>query len=65
MVLGWFELPDEDQPPQEIWLDDEKLAAHFEKVRDRYRSASGNSGMESVPQADLPQNELTASFKRK
>lgn len=63
-MLGWFELPEEDQPPQWIWLDDEKISAHFAGVRERYGSKSG-AGMESVPQSESEPNELTASLRRR
>lgn len=55
-------MPDSDQPPERIWLDDEALAAHFEATRERYRQ--GATGMESVPQAsELEQNELTKGLR--
>jgi hypothetical protein len=60
-VLSYFELPDEDRPAEEIWLDDEALAAHWDAVNERHRSSSG---VEAVPQADMQQNELTADFRR-
>ncbi len=66
-MLGWYELPDDDRPPERIWLDDTALTAHFEAVSDRYRSGSTSSGgnWESVPDSDHAQNELTAQFRSK
>jgi hypothetical protein len=65
-VLGWFELPDDDRPPERIWLDDKALSDHFEAVSERYRSPSGGgrSDWESIPGSDFAQNELTAQFRR-
>jgi hypothetical protein len=64
-VLAWHELPEEDIPPQHLWLDDEAINEHFEKVRDRRASGSGPADLESVPQPDLEQNELTAQYRKK
>lgn len=61
-VLGFFELPDEQQPPERIWLDDKALSEHFKQVRSSQKSGGGNSGMEQVP--DLSQNELTKDLSR-
>lgn len=54
-----MELPEDDQPPQSAWLDDEALVEHFRRVRDRYKS--GGSGSEVVPELD--QNELTKGWR--
>lgn len=63
--MSWFELPEDDQPPEEIWLDDEELAGHFETVRMRYRMESGAGGVEPIDDpGDLESNELTAALKR-
>lgn len=52
-----MELPDEDQPPEHIWLNSEEVSAHFKAVMQRHKSGGG--GAEEVPQAPLEQNELT------
>ncbi len=62
MVLSWFELLDEDRPPERIWLDDEALEEHFERVDERRKS--GSRGTEEVPDAELTRNELTADFRK-
>lgn len=62
MVLGFFELLDEDRPPERIWLDDEALNAHWDSVH--ARREAGSRGAEAVPAAPLDQNELTKDFKR-
>lgn len=57
-----MELPDEDRPPEGIWLDSEAVSEHFEGVRQRYSSGKGGSGgQEPVPQLD--QNELTRDLR--
>lgn len=63
-VLSWFELPDEDRPPERIWLDDEALNQHFGAIQERYRSGSGGEDWESIPDAEFEQNEVTAGFRR-
>jgi hypothetical protein len=46
-----MEMPTDDQPPEEIWLDDEAISDHFDRLREKY--ASGNSeGWQSVPASD-------------
>ena len=60
-MLSWYELPEDDRPPERIWLDDEALQSHFDGV-DQKRKA-GSRGTEVVPQ-DLDQNELTAQLRR-
>jgi hypothetical protein len=64
-VLGWYELPDDDRPPERIWLDDKALTAHFEAVSERYRhpGSSGGSDWETIPGQDFAQNELTAQYR--
>ncbi len=63
-IMGYFELTEDERPPERIWLDDEALASHWEHVDQRRKRPSG-SGSEAVPQvANLEQNELTAGFKR-
>jgi hypothetical protein len=62
-VLGWFELSEEDRPPKNIWLDDEGLEEHFERVNNRYRDKSGSTSVETVPDID-EQNEVTRGLKK-
>lgn len=56
MVLSWFELSEEDQPDESIWLDPEALAGHFENVKMR-RSAGSGDGFEPVEAAPMWENE--------
>lgn len=60
MILSFNELPKSDRPSREIWCDDEALAAHFERVSDRYASGSSDYSSE-----DLEQNEYTRDLKKK
>lgn len=53
---------DEDQPPEEMWLDQEALEDHFRRLKEKYSSNSGGQPMEQV---DLDQNELTRDLKRR
>jgi hypothetical protein len=64
-VLSWLELPDEDQPREAIWLNDEALDEHFAKVKERYASKAGG-GMEDVPAAgaQMQDNEITRAFMK-
>lgn len=67
MVLSFGEVPDDEQPPERIWLDDEALVSHWERVEEARAARYGgkSSGTEPVPQAaPMQQNELTAGFKR-
>jgi hypothetical protein len=52
-VLGWWELPEEDQPPEQYWGDDDALKEWFEAVKQRRKDrANGDSSepLEEVPQ---------------
>lgn len=58
-VLGWYELPDTDRPPERIWLDDAALNDHFHSVQERYRGDGGDSQWQAIPDQELEQNEFT------
>jgi hypothetical protein len=61
-VLSWFELPEDDQPPEHIWSDAEAVNDHFTMVRERHK----NPGLESIPEGgEMMQNALTADLKRR
>lgn len=61
-VLAWLEMAEEDQPPESIWLNDEELNEHFERVKRRYQDKA--SGMETVPEADMQDNEFVQRLMR-
>lgn len=57
-----MELPASDQPPEEIWLDQDALNEHFERVHARYGGDDdGGHDAEVVP---MTQNELTRDLRR-
>ena len=58
-----MELPDEDRPPEQIWLDNDALNDHFDSVRARYRSGSSD-GMEPIEDMDLVSNEYTRDLRK-
>jgi hypothetical protein len=64
-ILSWMEMTEEDQPPEEIWLNSEAISEHFDHVRQRYRDKSGG-GMESVPEAgtEMQDNEFVKSLMK-
>jgi len=39
-----MEMRTEDRPPEEIWLDQEKLGMYFEELREKWKSGSSSSG---------------------
>jgi hypothetical protein len=56
-----MEMQEKDQPPEAIWLNDELLTEHFERVRNSYSLPAGS---EPVPPAGgLDQNELTKGLR--
>ena len=60
-VLGWYELPADDQPDESIWLNNEALDDHFRRVKERYKSGSGMESIEDVPES---QNEFTRDLRK-
>lgn len=52
------------RPPEEIWLDDEALADHFDAVKSRLSQGNG-SGSGDAEWEDPPvQNELTRGLRK-
>lgn len=66
-MLSYFELPDDERPPEHLWLDDEALSSHWENVEQKREQKWGSGSSEAVPEANGPleQNELTAGFKKR
>jgi hypothetical protein len=57
-----MEMRDEDQPPEQIWLNPEALDAHFDWVKDKYRSKA--EGVETVGDpGSWDQNEATKGMR--
>lgn len=60
MVLGFFELPDEEQPDATIWGHPQRLEEWFEAIKQRRET-----GMEPISydeEPDMTRNELTAQL---
>lgn len=58
-----MELPDKDQPSEDIWLDPEAINAHFDTVKQRYEDESGGgSGKEPIETG--PMFELDPEISR-
>lgn len=58
MVLGFWEIEEKEQPPPEMWGNDEKLTQWFKDVqvvREANRPGGAKPDLEEVP---LMQNEL-------
>ena len=54
-------MSDKDQPPEQIWLNEEALTDHFARVRERYGSPSEDTGDSDE---SLQQNDLTKELRR-
>lgn len=54
-VLGWLELPEDDAPAEDLWLDQEAITKHFQDVKDRYREKreQRSGGWEEVEERPL------------
>jgi hypothetical protein len=57
-------MTDDMRPPQEIWLDDEAIADHFDSVKARLSSGSGNAGSSEDWEEVPVQNELTRGLRK-
>jgi len=54
---------EEDQPAEHLWLDDDAIREHFERVKERW--AAGASGMEPIEDpGSMEQNETTKHLRR-
>lgn len=54
--ISFDELPDDERPPRRIWLDDDALQAHFQRVR-RDRDAKYGVGDKAGPIDDPVSNQ--------
>lgn len=62
-VLGFFELPDDERPPQGIWADPEAVGEFFERVAARRQArASGMEVVDDDAAAPLLTNEVTRGW---
>lgn len=63
-VLGWLELEEDERPPERIWLDNQALADHFERLNEKRKSkASGMEPIEVDDSAPMLQNEITKNWR--
>lgn len=56
-------MSEEHQPPEEIWLDDEALADHFDNVKRNLSRSSSGDDWEPIGDAGT-QNELTRDLRK-
>jgi len=61
VVLGYFELPDDDQPDEKIWGHAERLEEWFEAIKQRREQGLTSIDDDEVP-SDMTSNELTAEL---
>lgn len=59
MILGWWELPEEDQPPANIWGLNDDIDNWFGMVKARREEKYGGSseGGETARDVDMTSNE--------
>ena len=66
-VLGMLELPEEDQPPMEIWHHQERLNEWFAAMKQRREDRMKGVEMEPIDDNDddptMTGNSLTEQFK--
>lgn len=49
IFLGFEEMAVEDRPPRKIWMDDEKLVSHFERLREKRKTEAEGNTVSSEP----------------
>lgn len=59
-VLGYFEISEDEQPPEEMWGNDDQLVSWFEEVK-RQRANPDSTRMEPIP--DMQENELAKRYR--
>lgn len=67
MVMGFGEMLEEDRPPEDTWMDDERLVAHF-KERQAIRDAERNKDKDDDdwgPPGTQIENEAANELLRK
>lgn len=62
IILGYMELPEEDQPDDNIWNHHEKLEAWFEQVKERRKHPGREKVDTEWDNVDLEQNEETKNL---
>lgn len=61
-VLGYFELPEEDTPPEEYWHYQDRLSEWFEAVKARREERYGGGSSSAEPAEDMTGNEFAKQF---
>ena len=62
MVLGYFELPDDEQPDASIWGSPERLEEWFEAIKQRRETGMEPISYDEEPDDGFTRNELTAEL---
>lgn len=57
-------MPEDDQPPEEIWLDNEALTSHFQAVKEKWKAEYGSGSGDTVESAPMTDNELAKEWRR-
>jgi len=60
VFLSFSDLPQDEQPPHRIWLDDEALNSHFERVKRERDAKYGTGGKGAIE--DPVENQAAASL---
>lgn len=63
-VLGFMELREEDQPAEELWLDPDALALHFDAVKARWKGDSGPE-WESIDNTSMQENDFAKEIRKR
>lgn len=61
-ILGYFEMPEDEQPDASIWNQPEKLDAWWDEIKAARNDPNKKSKIE-WESADLDQNELTKDYR--
>lgn len=56
-------MTEKDQPPEAIWLNDEAINEHFDRVKARY-GAGATDDKDDDDEVPLSQNEMTRNLKK-
>jgi hypothetical protein len=62
VVLGYYELPDEEQPDATIWGHPERLEEWFKAIKQRRESGMEPINYDEEPDDGFTRNELTAEL---
>jgi len=64
MILGFGEMLKEDRPPEDIWMDDEALVAHF-KAREEARGSKDDKDEDDWgPEGSIIENQAADELLR-